>query len=859
MTWISRTTGATRSCITLLTGMAMTGWAQIITFGTMGAKAALRDVGRSLGMSYGDVDRIARMVPFKTRTLEDALRVNPELSNTYQADTAVRNLVENAQGLEGIVHHVSTHAAGVLIADEPLTETVPLQRPTRGDENSPVLMTQYSMDPVAKLGLLKMDFLGLTNLTILDRATKLLDETRGIKIELGRLPLDDKETFELLSSGKTTDLFQLESAGMQRYIKELKPSNLGDIAAMIALYRPGPMEHIDTFIDAKHGRTPITYPDPSLKELLDETYGVIVYQDQVLLILQRFAGYTLGEADTVRKAMGKKISSLMAEERDRFIDGALGKGFQRQLAIQVFDLIEPFAGYAFNKAHSVSYALISYWTAFFKAHYPLEYMCSVLNSRLDNTDRIVSSINECSKLQIPVLLPDINRSGEFFTIDKESGPTPSLRFGLAAVKTVGEGAVKPLVAERRENGPFESVDDFCRRADVSGLNRRTLESLIKVGAFDSLGSRGAVLGALDQIIATAQLETRTRNSGQTSLFGGADQADAPQMTGISLNGLDVSPEEKASWEKELLGVSLSHNPLILLAAADVGDAINSIDQLDEDMQGLTYTLVGNVSSMTERYTREQKKFLVVNFELLGGPVEVMVWPDVLERTAGLWGEGKLLSATGKLRLRGDGYSLACDQVAAFTPPQVQDGEAGGAAGPVVREAAAAPPVSHQEKGGNGNGARTPARNGGNSYGNGNGNGNGARHQSNGSYRTRPNGNGNSSGRGPGNGYGEGASTGGGATVSVANARTVFVGISESDDPLEDAHLLREVISLLLEYPGKDRVNLEIYTGGRRVLLDLPVVSTGYCEDLKGRLEELLGSNSVLLQGSDGPDVDDVPF
>ena len=829
--------------------------AQIITFGTMGAKAALRDVGRSLGMSYGDVDRIARMVPFKSRTLEDALRVNPELSNTYQADTAVRNLVENAQGLEGIVHHVSTHAAGVLIADEPLTETVPLQRPTRGDENSPVLMTQYSMDPVAKLGLLKMDFLGLTNLTILDRATKLLDETRGIKIELGRLPLDDKETFELLSSGKTTDLFQLESAGMQRYIKELRPSNLGDIAAMIALYRPGPMEHIDKFIDAKHGRTPITYPDPSLKELLDETYGVIVYQDQVLLILQRFAGYTLGEADTVRKAMGKKIASLMAEERDRFIDGALGKGFERQLAIQVFDLIEPFAGYAFNKAHSVSYALISYWTAFFKAHYPLEYMCSVLNSRLDNTDRIVSSINECSKLQIPVLLPDVNLSGEFFTIDKDSGATPSLRFGLAAVKTVGEGAVKPLVAERRENGPFESIDDFCRRADVSGLNRRTLESLIKVGAFDGLGSRGAVLGALDQIIATAQLETRTRNSGQTSLFGGADQADAPQMTGISLNGLDISPEEKATWEKELLGVSLSHNPLILLAAADVGDAINSIDQLDEDMQGLTYTLVGNVASMAERYTREQKKFLVVNFELLGGPVEVMVWPDVLERTAGLWGEGKLLSATGKLRLRGDGYSLACDQVAVFTPPQAQDGETPVSAGPVIRESATAPPVSHQERSGNGSGARAPARNGGNSYGNGSA----PRHQSNGSYRTRPNGNGNGNGSGRGPGYGEGASTGGGATVSVANARTVYVGISESDDALEDAHLLREVISLLLEYPGKDRVNLEIYTGGRRVLLDLPVVSTGYCEDLKDRLEALLGSNSVLLQGSDGPDIDDVPF
>ncbi len=818
--------------------------AQIITFGTMGAKAALRDVGRSLGMSYGDVDRIARMVPFKTRTLDDALRVNPELTNTYEADNAVHNLVDNAKGLEGIVHHVSTHAAGVLIADEPLTETVPLQRPARGDENSPVLMTQYSMDPVAKLGLLKMDFLGLTNLTILDRATKLLDETQGIKIDVSRLPLDDKETFDLLSSGKTTDLFQLESAGMQRYIKELKPSNLGDIAAMIALYRPGPMEHIDTFIEAKHGRRGITYPHPSLQELLDETYGVIVYQDQVLLILQRFAGYTLGEADTVRKAMGKKIASLMAEERDRFIDGALGKGFDRPLATQVFDLIEPFAGYAFNKAHSVSYALISYWTAYFKAHYPLEYMCSVLNSRLDNTDRIVSSINECSKLQIPVLLPDINLSGEFFTIDKDSGTLPSLRFGLAAIKTVGEGAVKPLVAERLENGPFESIDDFCRRADVSGLNRRTLESLAKAGAFDSLGSRGAVLTALDQIMATAQLETRTRNSGQTSLFGGMEQTDAPQMAGVLLSGLDISAEEKAALEKELLGVSLSYNPLMALAGADVGDGINSIDQLDEDMQGLTYTLVGHVASVTERYTREQKKFLVVNFDLLGGQVEVLVWPDVLERTADMWATGRLLKATGKLRLRGDGFSLACEQVSAFVPlaNPLEEPQSGNP--PTIRETPAPAAPNGQSNGIKGNSGPGPRRSGGNG---GNGNGN-YRHQPNGSYRPRTNGNGN------GVGYGEETTA-----VSLPASRAVYVGITESEDPVEDAHLLREVIALLLEYPGKDRVNLEIYTDGRRVVLDLPVVSTGYCDEMRDRLEELLGANSVALQGADEAGADTVPF
>ena len=511
-------------------------------------------------MSYGDVDRIARMVPFKARNLDDALRVSPELQGAVDSSDAVRTLMDQAQGLEGIVHHVSTHAAGVLIADEPLTDTVPLQRPSRGDESSPVLMTQFSMDPVAHLGLLKMDFLGLTSLTILDRAVKLVRASRGVEINLQTLPLDDGPTFDLLSSGNTTDVFQLESAGMQRYIEKLKPSNIGDIAAMIALYRPGPMENIEQFIDAKHGRTAVTYPHPSLKELLDETYGIIVYQDQVLLILQQFAGYTLGAADIVRKAMGKKIASLMAQERDNFVAGATGKGFDQSLAVEIFDRIEPFAGYAFNKAHSVSYALISYWTGYFKAHFPVEYMAAVLNARLDNTDKTISSINECFRLGISVLLPDVNRSEEFFAIDHGDNGKPSLRIGLAAIKTVGEGAVRRWWRNGRENGPYQSIDDFCSRAGASGLNRRTLESMVKAGAFDSLAKRGALLAALDRVVATAQREAQSRDSGQSSLFGGERSSTIQEEPGILLGSNDASPEEKAAWERELLGVALSHNP-----------------------------------------------------------------------------------------------------------------------------------------------------------------------------------------------------------------------------------------------------------------------------------------------------------
>ena len=797
--------------------------AQIITYGTLGAKAALRDVGRALGMSYGDVDRIARMVPFKARNLEDAMRVSTELQGAVDSNEAVRELVEQAQGLEGIVHHVSTHAAGVLIADEPLTDTVPLQRPAKGDESSPVLMTQFSMDPVAHLGLLKMDFLGLTSLTILDQAVKLVRESRGVEIDLQTLPLDDGSTFELLSSGNTTDVFQLESAGMQRYIEKLKPSNIGDIAAMIALYRPGPMENIDRFIDAKHGRAEVTYPHPSLKELLDETYGIIVYQDQVLLILQQFAGYTLGAADIVRKAMGKKIASLMAQERDNFVAGATGNGFDEALAVEIFNLIEPFAGYAFNKAHSVSYALISYWTGYFKAHYPVEYMAAVLNARLDNTDKTISSINECFRLGIPVMLPDVNSSGEFFTIDKDEEGREGLRIGLAAIKTVGEGAVKPVVDDRKENGPYQSIDDFCRRAGAANLNRRTLESMVKAGAFESLGPRGAMVSALDRIVATAQREAQMRNSGQSSLFGGGQSSTgagtSSSMTsepGIILAGNDASPEEKASWERELLGVALSHNPLMALTAANTGGSVVSLDQLSNEMQGQQVNVIGIVNTVTERARRDGQRFIIVALELLGGVVEATVWPEALQRTEEIWQAGRTVRVMGRVRLRGEQLELSCDEAEEF----VQDR-------PSTLTA-------------NGTGS-TSKPNGNGHYGNGNGNGRNS---------ARQNGNGNGAGNANGNGNGNGQGANGeadvhGAAVSPASNRLVRLIVTEDDDK-HDANTLREVIGVMLEYPGRDRVNLEIRTSGLRVLLDMPVVSTGYCDDLRERVEDILGPYTVAV-------------
>ena len=754
--------------------------AQIITFGTLGAKASLRDVGRALGMSYPDVDRVARLVPFKSRTLEDALSSSSELKEIYQSDDSIHKLVDTARALEGTVHHVSTHAAGVVISSEPLTEYVPLQRPVRGDNGGQIAMTQYAMEPVAKLGLLKMDLLGLTSLTILDRAIDMVEQTQAVKIDLHRLSLDDQKTFDLLSSGKTTDIFQLESAGMQRYIEKLKPSSIGDIAAMIALYRPGPMEHIDTFINAKHGRAAIKYPHPSLQEILEETHGVIVYQDQVLLILQAFAGYSLGRADTVRKAMGKKIPELMRQEREGFIEGAMAKGFTGELAQEVFNLMEPFAGYAFNKAHSVSYALISYWTAYFKANYPLEYMASVLNSRLDHPERVAGAISECFRMGIPVLPPDVNRSGVFFAIDEDESRAPSLRFGLAAIKNVGEGAIRPIVEEREADGPFKTIDEFCTRVDLRGLNRRTLESLIKVGAFDPLGNRNALLKVADQVLSLAQREAHRRHTGQSSMFDVSGTVEVSPVEGITVDGEEVSAGQKAEWDRELLGVLLSESPLKAVALGSGVGTITSSDQLDAGTDGDKVSILGQLSAVSERMTRAQRPYVVATLELVSGRTEVVAWPDVLEKTRDLWQGGNLLLISGRLRAKGDELSVHCDQVEVYSETKVPERNAS-----VPKRANPVDTVRALED------------------------------RSDAEPSERP--------------------------------LTLVLALVESESVEEDTHLLREAVGILLEYLGSDRVHVEICTAGKRVLLDLPMITTGYCAELHRRLDDLLVSGSLRVE------------
>ena len=663
--------------------------AQIVTFGTMGAKAVLRDVGRVQGIAYGDVDAVARLIPagyrkaekgqIKAWTIEDALELIPEFKERYDSDYAIKGLVDLGKKLEGTVRNTGTHAAGVVISDEPLSNYVPLQRPLK-DTGNGIALTQYPMDAIAKLGLLKMDFLGLVNLTILQKCRAYIADTRHEDMDLLKVPLDDTKTFDVLGSGDTSGIFQLESAGIRRYIKELKPTSLGDLSAMIALYRPGPLEQIPHFIDSKHGRRAVEYPHPVLKDILEETYGIIVYQDQVLLVLQHFAGYTLGQADIVRKAMGKKIAELMQAEEGKFLLGAKRQGFNEGVAKKVWQLIEPFAGYAFNKAHSVSYALIAYWTAYLKANYPAEYMAALLTCFQDVTDKVTITIAECQRLGIPVLPPDINHSDVGFLVERLP-PSPGsgalgvsgIRFGLGAIKNVGETAVRPLIDEVRAHGRFRDVNDFTRRATLTGINRRTLESLAKVGALEALGPNRATMALeknTERILAVAAQRATGKQSGQAAMFdffgGGADSGMEVQ---VDLDRQEeASPAQRALWEKELLGVSLSADRVLLQLSQALGADVFRSNQIDAEMTGREVKVAGRIATIRMLQTKKDgRSFAIASLEDLSGTVEVTTWPQVYAKTAGHWKKDKLLVVKGKVQVRNDQVTIVCNEVSVFDP------------------------------------------------------------------------------------------------------------------------------------------------------------------------------------------------
>ena len=622
--------------------------AQIITFGTMKARAVVRDVGRTLGMSYADVDRVAKQIPpMPDITLDKALEENPTLKGMWQQDERVKQLIDVAKRLEGVTRHASVHAAGVVIAPRPINEFAPLYK-SQKDE----ITTQWAMKDIERVGLLKMDFLGLSTLTLLDDAVSQIKTTTGTEISLDQIPMDDAKTYELFSDGLTLGVFQFESSGMRETLRKAKPQRFDDLIALNALYRPGPLRGgvVDDFISRRHGKVDISYQLPQLKPILEESYGVIAYQEQVMRIANDLAGFTMGEADVLRKAMGKKDAAVMEAQRERFVTGAVDRKIPRKKASKIFDLIEFFAGYGFNKSHSTAYALLAYQTAYLKANYPWHFMAALLTIERQNTDKLAVYLGECRDMGVPILPPDINVSDVYFTVTDEG-----VRFGLAAIKNVGESAIRSILESRHQDGRLTSVNRLCEEVDLRLVNKRVLESLAKSGALDSMLThtridsvplgRASLLAAVDQAIEHGSRRQRDRDRGQTELFGESDVRDT--RGGIRLPDANPLTEvEQLAFEKEALGLYLSGHPMDRFGDSLGSAGVKRIEQLVESESSVS--IAGIISQRRLLTTRKGAPMAVVTLEDRGGTLEAVVFPDAYAKHATLLEVDRLVVATGKL-------------------------------------------------------------------------------------------------------------------------------------------------------------------------------------------------------------------
>ncbi len=616
--------------------------AQIVTFGTMAARAAVRDAGRALAIPLGEVDRVAKLIPSGPGglSIEQALAGIPEIKALYDGSPQVQKLLDTAKSIEGLARHASTHAAGVVISKDPLVDITPLIKLGDDDVN-----TQYDMGWVERIGLLKMDFLGLRNLTVMKNA---VDEIRRIEdpsFDLAGIPDDDARTFEMLGRGETTGVFQLESDGMRRVCTELRPNTFNDIVALVALYRPGPMEWIPLYISNKHGRTKPAYLHPKLEPILAPTYGVACYQEQVMQIARQIAGFSMGQADELRKVMGKKLKDKIPLYREKFVQGAAASGISEKLAEEIFQFVEPFAGYGFNKSHAVAYGWISYQTAYLKANYPRAYLAALMTSVKDKTDKLVEYIDEAKKSGIVVLPPDVNASRVDFTVVGEA-----IRFGLAAIKGAGEGAVRAII-EAREAGPFVDLYDFTKRVDLKYLNRKVFEALIKCGAFDTLpGNRAQLLDGLEGALEVAARAARDRQSGQFSLFGesaGASEDFAPQ-----LRPLPAPPMlEALGWEKETLGIFVSGHPLSDIAEALARGGAVPLKDLRERQDDESVSIGGMLTEVRRTLTKAQQQMLIATLEDMTGSVECIVFPKTYQQLQAAFVPDAIVTIKGRVRFR----------------------------------------------------------------------------------------------------------------------------------------------------------------------------------------------------------------
>ena len=627
--------------------------AQIITFGVMKAKMSIRDTGRALGMAYQDCDRIAKLIPMGM-TINEALSESKDLKAAYDKEPETKRLIDMSKKLEGVVRHASTHAAGIVISRNPLTDYLPLQKSTRGEEE---IITQYDMYNVEGLGLLKMDFLGLANLTIIKNALRIIRKTKEDIVDMGKIPLDDKKTYKLLSDAKTTGIFQFESDGMKRYLKELKPTKIEDVIAMVALYRPGPIEFIPDFIARKHGKKKISYIHDSVKNILEPTYGIMVYQEQMMKMSQVLAGFTGAEADTLRKGVAKKIKKILDKLEPQFIDGSEKiKYISRERAKSLWNEWLAWAKYGFNKSHAACYALIAYQTAYLKAHYPSEFMAALLTSDFQNLDRVAIEIDECEKMGLEVLPPNVNNSFVEFGVDQDTG---NITFALSAIKNVGLGVAEKIVNERRENGEFKSFEDFLVRLGSEVINKKSLDSLARSGAFDGLAERNLILVNMDLILKFSSNLQKNKANGQMGLFG-----EATDKSITSLKLIASAPADKKmrlAWEKELLGIYISEHPL-----DDYKDIIyrsaKPINTLDSSSEGKRVKVAGIISSIQKIITKNKQPMLFARLEDTTSSVEILVFPKMLEKNSLIWQVDNIVEIEGKMNTKDGMPKILADKI-----------------------------------------------------------------------------------------------------------------------------------------------------------------------------------------------------
>jgi len=850
--------------------------AQIITFGTLGARAAIRDVGRVMDVPLPEVDQIAKTIPNipgRPVTIPEALETVPDFREAYQSSEYVRELIDTAAKLEGVARNAGTHAAGVIITDRPITEYVPLHRPTKGSqEDNPIrAVTQFEMGVLESLGLLKIDYLGLSTLTVMARACDLIQRRGGAELDLRSIPLDDPKTYDLLGSGNVLGVFQVEGAGMRRYLMEMKPTNLAHVTAMVALYRPGPMEFIPAYIRRMHGLEDVTYRHPSLEPILKETYGITVYQEQIMYSAMRLAGFTASEADILRKAVAKKKAKVLRQQREKFVEGAVANDIPRQTADTIFDDWEAFARYGFPKGHAADYAVICVETAYLKANYPLEYMTALLSVYMGVTEKVALYAAECRRMGLKVLPPNVSTSGLDFEIADQAQGASVIRYGLGAVKNVGQGAVETMLQARAEE-PFVNLEDFARRVDLRQVGKRAMESLIRVGALDELGPRLDLLESLDRLMSYSASHFRAAEVGQLSIFG--DATGVAEELVLQPAAVDVSWRRQLGWEKELLGSYVSDHPL-----ASRMDELSKVvthysGEISESMEGEKVTVAGEISAIRPYLTRAGKEMGFISLEDLQGTIELVVFQRLWQKISGdiqldqiVVVEGRVDGYRGETKLLVDSIDPDLAKAARSAGRGTRQVDLNGAPGKTVTSGleGSSPPAAPRSNApkatqavadlsaDEGNEeiaeAEPPASESAE-----------ANNRSDDLQNTEPGD--DNSGRGAtpnvaetppvpvlgahidGNPFSQDAFVDYLAVWQSPEPSLVTILLRSSGDRPRDIRRLRRIHSLLASYPGSDRFAFTVYEHAGRYDLAFPNSSTRYTPELHQKLLRLVGDNCV---------------